>query len=151
MLQLTRPDDRERIEVLAQQIHGLHVQMLPDVYKLASEMWTQERYDEAIAQRQLFAAKLDDQIVGYALVRVRDYDGNGLVKHSALMIEEICVDEPMRYHGIGSQIMTDIRAIAKAYGCDKLLLGVYPENVGAIAFYQKCGFSIRSINMQMMP
>ena len=50
MLQLARPDDRERIEVLAQQIHGLHVQMRPDVYELTPEMWTQERYDEAVAQ-----------------------------------------------------------------------------------------------------
>ena len=149
MLQLARPNDRAEIEILAQQIHGLHVRMQPDIYELAPEMWSQERFCKAIAERQLFAAKLDDRVVGYALVRVRDYDGNGLVKHTVLMIDEICVDQTMRNHGIGSQIMTDVRAIAKAYGCDELQLGVYPQNDSAVAFYQKCGFSIRSISMQM--
>ena len=41
-----------------------------------------------------------------------------------------------------------IRALARAFGCRDLQLGVYPQNDAAVAFYQKCGFTIRSIDMQ---
>ena len=46
-------------------------------------------------------------------------------------------------------MMLGVRAIAKAFGCTDLQLGVYPQNNEAIAFYQKCGFRIRSIDMQV--
>ena len=64
MLQLARPEDRAAIDALAQQIHRMHVNWRPDIYEFAEEMWPEERFDEAVAQRQLFAAKLDDTIDG---------------------------------------------------------------------------------------
>lgn len=149
MLQLARPEDRAAIEVLAQQIHRMHVQWRPDIYELAAEMWTQERFDEAVAQRQLFAAKIDEQVVGYVLVKVRNYEMLGHVRRKVLLIDEICVDESLRNRGIGTEMMIEVRAIAKAFGCTDMQLGVYPQNNEALAFYQKCGFRIRSIDMQM--
>jgi ribosomal protein S18 acetylase RimI-like enzyme len=45
-------------------------------------------------------------------------------------------------------MMEEVRALAKAFGYTDLQLGVYPQNDAAVAFYQKCGFTIRSIDMQ---
>lgn len=149
MLQLARPEDRIAIEALAQQIHRMHVQWRPDIYELVDEMWPQERFDDAVTQRQLFTAKIDKKIVGYVLVKIRDYERGGLVKRKVLLIDEICVDESLRNRGIGTEMTSDVRAIARAYGCTDLQLGVYPQNNEALAFYQKCGFRIRSIDMQM--
>lgn len=149
MLQLARPEDCIAIEALAQQIHRMHVQWRPDIYELVDEMWPQERFDDAVTQRQLFTAKIDKKIVGYVLVKIRDYERGGLVKRKVLLIDEICVDESLRNRGIGTEMMSAVRAIARAYGCTDLQLGVYPQNNEALAFYQKCGFRIRSIDMQM--
>ena len=149
MLQLARPEDRAAIEVLAQQVHGLHVQWRPDIYAPAEQLWPQERFDSAVAQRQLFAAKIDDLVVGYVLVKTRDYEMTGHTRRKVLLVDEICVDEASRNRGIGTQMMIEVRAIAKAFGCTDLQLGVYPQNNDALAFYQKCGFRIRSIDMQM--
>jgi ribosomal protein S18 acetylase RimI-like enzyme len=44
-------------------------------------------------------------------------------------------------------MIADVRALAKVFGCTELILGVHPENDGAVVFYQKCGFRIRTINM----
>ena len=44
-------------------------------------------------------------------------------------------------------MMADIRALAKAFRCNNLQLGVYPQNDGAIRFYERNGFMIRSIDM----
>ena len=149
MLQLARPEDRAAIEVMAQQIHRMHVQWRPDIYELVNEMWPQARFDDAVSHRQLFAAKIDETVVGYVLVKIRDYERGGLVKRKVLLIDEICVDEKLRNQGIGTEMMIEVRAIAKAFGCTDMQLGVYPQNNEALAFYQKCGFRIRSIDMQM--
>ena len=101
------------------------------------------------SDRQLFCAKIDDQVVGYVLLKVRNYDIVGHVKRCVLVVDEICVDERLRNRGIGTEMMLGVRAIAKAFGCTDLQLGAYPQNNEAIAFYQKCGFRIRSIDMQV--
>ena len=149
MLQLARPEDRAAIEALAQQVHSLHVLWRPDIYAPADALWPQGRFDEAVAERQLFAAKIDDTVVGYVLVKIRNYDLVGHVRCKVLVVDEICVDEVRRNQGIGTEMMIGVRAIAKAFGCTDLQLGVYPQNNEAVAFYQKCGFRIRSIDMQM--
>ena len=149
MLQLARPEDRAAIEGLAQQVHALHVQWRPDIYAPASELWPQDRFDAAVADRQLFAAKVEETVVGYVLLKVRNYDMVGHTKRKVLVVDEICVDETRRNQGIGTEMMIEVRAIAHAFGCTDLQLGVYPQNNEALAFYQKCGFRIRSIDMQM--
>lgn len=149
MLQLARPEDRTAIEILAQQVHRLHVQWRPDIYALADQMWPQERFDTAVSERQLFAAKIDEKVVGYVFLKIRDYDMIGHIRRRVLLIDEICVDEAQRNRGIGTEMMIEVRAIAKAFGCSDMQLGVYPQNNEALAFYQKCGFRIRSIDMQM--
>ena len=149
MLQLARPEDRAAIEMLAQQVHALHVQWRPDIYESADELWPQERFDTAVAQRQLFVAKNDENVLGYVLLKIRDYDMVGHTRRKVLLVDEICVDEHLRNQGIGTEMMIEVRAIANAFGCTDLQLGVYPQNNEALAFYQKCGFRIRSIDMQM--
>ena len=149
MLQLARPEDRSSINALAVQVHDLHVAWRPDIYEQTEDLWPQQRFDAAVADRQLFCAKIDDQVVGYVLLSVRSCEVDGHVKRKVLVIDEICVDKRLRNRGIGTEMMLGVRAIAKAFGCTDLQLGVYPQNNEAIAFYQKCGFRIRSIDMQM--
>lgn len=149
MLQLARPEDHAAIESLAQQVHDLHVQWRPDIYAPAGVLWPQERFDAAVAERQLFAAKIGEKVVGYVLLKVRNYEMIGHTKRKVLLVDELCVDETLRGHGIGTEMMADVRAIARAYSCTDMQLGVYPQNSEALAFYQKCGFRIRSIDMQM--
>ena len=148
MLQLARPEDRAAIEGLAQQVHALHVQWRPDIYAPASELWPQDRFDAAVADRQLFAAKVEETVVGYVLLKVRTYDMVGHTKRKVLVVDEICVEALCRGQGVGKEMMEDVHALAKAFGCTDMQLGVYPQNDGAVAFYQKCGFAIRSIDMQ---
>ena len=128
MLQLVRPEDRAAVEALAQQIHSLHVQWRPDIYQLADEMWPQARFDAAVAERQLFAAKVDERVVGYVLLKVRNYDMIGHTRRKVLLIDEICVEETLRNQGIGTEMMIEVRAIANAFVCTDMQLGVYPQN-----------------------
>lgn len=148
MLELAIPSDRAAVNEMAAQVHAMHVGWRPDIYEMVEDMYPQARFDEAVKARELYVAKVDGAAVGYVVVKLRDYDWPGVVKRKVMLIDEFCVHEAIRGHGIGTEMMADIRALAKAFGCTDLQLGVYPQNDDAVGFYQKCGFTIRSIDMQ---
>ena len=148
MLQLARPEDREAVNLLAGKVHAMHVAWRPDIYEVTEELYSEARFLDAIRQRQLYVAKIDAVVVGYLLMKIRNYDWPGVVRRRVMILDELCVHESCRNQGIGRQMMADARALAKAFGCTDMQLGVYPQNDDAVGFYQKCGFTIRSIDMQ---
>ena len=148
MLQSARDSDREAVNAMALQVHAMHAAWRPDIYEMVEELYPLERFQEAVKERQLYVAKVGGVVVGYVLLKLRNYDWPGMIRRKVMLVDEICVEEAYRGQGIGKAMMEDVHALAKAFGCTDLQLGVYPQNDGAVAFYQKCGFTIRSIEMQ---
>ena len=148
MLELARECDREKVNELARQVHAMHVAWRPDIYEMVEEMYPQDRFSEEVARRQLYVAKIGGQVTGYVLLKIQEYNWPGVVKRKVMLVDEIAVDEICRNRGVGTVMMEEVRVLAKAFGCTDLQLGVYPQNDAAVAFYQKCGFTIRSIDMQ---
>ena len=148
MLELAQSADREAVNALARQVHAMHVLWRPDIYEMVKEQYPEERFQAAIANRELYVAKIGGMVAGYVLIRIRTAEAPGLVKRKVMLVDEICVEESCRNQGIGKEMMADVWALAKAFGCTDLQLGVYPQNDSAVAFYQKCGFTIQNITMQ---
>ena len=148
MIELATKHDRLEINRLARQVHEMHVSWRPDLYNMPEELFPEELYDELVKNRELYVAKLDGAVIGFAWVRIRTSEGVGLITRKVMLINQVCVDEALRNHGIGTQMMEEVRVLARAFGCTDLQLGVYPQNDAAVSFYQKCGFMIRSIDMQ---
>ena len=148
MLELATLSDRSTVNALAKQVHELHVSWRPDIYEMVEELYSQERFQEAVRLRQLYVAKLNGIAAGYVSLKIRDYDWPGVVRRKVMFLVEFAVEEAFRGHGIGTAMMEEVHALARAFGCTDLQLGVYPQNDDAVGFYQKCGFTIRSIDMQ---
>ena len=148
MIELATAKDRAEVNRLARQIHQLHMDWRPDIYRMPEELFPEERYAELIANRQLYVAKQNGIVSGYAQTRIRVVDAQDHMPRKVFLIEQFCVDEALRGHGIGTQMMEELRVLAKAFGCTDLQLNVYPQNDAAVSFYQKCGFMIQNINMQ---
>lgn len=148
MLELARPEDRTAINALAQQVHEMHVSWRPDLYETVGELYSQERMMESIRSRSLYTAKIDGAVIGYLSVKIKDIDFPGSAKRRIMLLDEFVVHESCRGQGIGTMMMADLRALAKAFRCSDLQLNVYPQNDDAVGFYQKCGFMIQSIVMQ---
>ena len=148
MIELANDKDRAAVNRLARQIHQLHINWRPDIYRMPDELFPEERFAELIAKRELYVAKVGGTVVGYAMVTIRNQDLPELMKRKVFYIQQFCVDEEFRNHGIGTQMMEELRVLARAFGCTDLQLNVYPENDAAVSFYQKCGFMIQNINMQ---
>lgn len=85
-----------------------------------------------------YVAKEDDQIVGvYVLLKTRPF-----------MIElvNIAVDESKQGQGIGKQLVVDCINRARDLGAKVLEVGTGNSSIGQLAFYQKCGFRIKSVD-----
>ena len=147
MLQLATKAERAAVNEIALQVHALHVHWRPDIYCMTQERYPEERFDECVANRQLYVAKIEGNVVGYALLIMRDSNQNGMVPRRVMEIRELAVHEAATGHGIGTEMMADIRALARAFRCMDMKLNVYPENEDAIRFYERNGFMIRSIDM----
>jgi len=148
MIELAMMTDCAAVNRLARQIHQMHMDWRPDIYRMPEELFPEERFAELISRRELYVAKLGGTVVGYAMTAIRDYDLPELVKRKVFCIQQFCVDEEFRNHGIGTQMVEELRILARAFGCTDLQLNVYPQNDAAVSFYQKCGFMIQNINMQ---
>ena len=148
MIELATLKNRDDVNRLARQVHEMHVQWRPDLYTMPEELFPEELYAELVKNRELYVAKLDGAVIGFALLKMRVSEGVGKVTRKIMLIDQVCVDEALRNHGIGTQMMEEVRVLARAFGCTDLQLGVYPQNDAAVSFYQKCGFMIRSIDMQ---
>ena len=148
MLQLASPADRACVARLAQQVHAFHVQWRPDLYESVPELYSEGRFLDAIRSRSLYIARIQDTVIGYCLLTIRTVSGPGVVTRKVMRVEEFCVEEALRGQGFGKDMMEDVHALAAAFRCTDLQLGVYPQNDDAVGFFQRCGFTIRSIEMQ---
>ena len=149
MLELARESDWEDVKRLSVQIHDLHVQWRPDIFYHSKEPYPKEAFMEDIKERMVYVYKEDNTVLGYVVLCLMIKDGSGVHKKKILRLESICVDKTVRGKGIGSSIVASVHALAKAFGCSDILLGMHPENENAMRFYQKCGFTIRTINLEM--
>ena len=149
MLELARESDWEDVCRLAVQIHDLHAAWRPDIYCHSEEPYARENFMEDIRNRMVYVAKLNQTVVGYVTLSIRIKSGPGVVEKRELTINSICVEETLRNHGIGKEMVMDVRALARAFRCSHVTLGAHPENDAAIAFYQKCGFSLRTVHMEL--
>ena len=149
MLELAKECDWEGIRHLSVQIHDLHVAWRPDIYFHCEEPYPKEKFLEDVANRLVFVSKEKGEIAGYVVLSVLQKSGPGTNSQKLLRLDSICVDESYRGQGIGKAMIADVRALARAFGCLEVLLGVHPENYSALAFYQKCGFHIRTINLEI--
>jgi len=149
MLELARPSDWEEINRLSRQVHDLHAAWRPDIYFSCEEPYPKADFLNHIAEKRVYVSKIGDCVAGYLVLSFFQKGGPGTYEWKRARLDSICVDETMRGRGIGREMVHDAKVLAKAFGCRELMLGVYPENDAAVAFYQKCGFKIRTINMDM--
>ncbi len=62
-------------------------------------------------------------------------------------VVELIVSEKQRGKQIGKALMEKVETYLKSVGCDSVRVGCFAPNRGAHAFYEKCGYSDRYIEM----
>lgn len=154
-MEIRRADvsDLEDINKLLYQVHKVHSDARPDIFRPGSKKYTDGELREIIADdaRPIFAAVLDGHVAGYAFCVFQEHVGErSLSDIRTLYIDDLCVDEGLRGKHIGRQLYEYVLAFAKEAGCRNVTLNVWACNPAAMKFYESCGLAVQKIGMEKL-
>lgn len=142
-------EDFNRVNELAKQVHELHVNWRPDLFLSVDEVIVKENFKEMIQAKEIFVAKIQDEIVGYITFNIKEKNNPSMRYRKQLQIEAICVDEKSRGKGIGTELLKYAKKFGKENNCTDIYLTVNEENENAIKVYEEFGFKVKSIAYSM--
>ena len=148
-IEIPQIKDYELVNKLAVQVHELHVGWRPDLFISVDEVISKEYFNELILNKEILVAKIDDKIVGYIIVNIREKEIPSMRYRKQLNIEAMCVDENHRGKGIGTQLLKCVKEFAIENNCTDLYLTVNEENKNAIKTYEKFGMKVKNIAYSM--
>lgn len=145
-------EDCHRILPLQEQISKLHFEGRPDLFRNDVRTYTEETFRELLDSptHVLLIAEADGEIAGYAfswVIRYRDHPTYR--DFDSFYIDDICVLEKFRRHGIGRAMMVRCIEEARNRKCMNVDLNVWSFNKAATAFYERCGLKERTKRMEL--
>ena len=138
---------------LLKQVGEVHHQIRPDLFRSGAQ-----KYDEAAlsallkdASRPILIAELDGKVAGYAfcILQITENDPV-LCDRKVLYIDDLCVEETLRGHGIAGALYQKVLDYARQLHCDAVTLNVWSGNDGAMRFYEKSGFKPQKVGMEVI-
>ena len=148
-IEIPQIEDFNRVNELAKQVHELHVNWRPDLFLSVDEVIVKENFKEMIQAKEIFVAKIQDDILGYITINITEKDNPSMRYRKQLQIEAICVDEKSRGKGIGTELLKYAKKFGKENNCTDIYLTVNEENENAIKVYEEFGFKVKSIAYSM--
>ena len=145
-----RAEDDEAVRRLMAQVHALHAQNRPDVYRPAEALPCAD-FQRMLADERLFmlAAEENGAVLGFCAVRVRrPAEDPALQRRVVAYMEDLCVDESRRHAGVGRRLYEAAEAQSRARGAHSLELMVWSFNEDALRFYRAMGMTPRSLVME---
>lgn len=143
--------DVDTIEKLLYQVHKVHSDARPDLFKRGSKKYTTDELKEIIAddKRPIFVAEKDGEVAGYAFcVYIEVKNDNSLCNIKTLYIDDLCVDENVRGGHIGTRLYEYVLDFAKKNGFYNVTLNVWAGNGSALKFYEHIGLKVQKIGME---
>ncbi|MBO5253476.1 MAG: GNAT family N-acetyltransferase [Clostridia bacterium] len=152
LIRALRPDDYEQSAEIFRQVHRLHQEGRPDIYRMTKNPLGIDYFTYLCGNPDGIAlcAECDGQISGIAYTYIKKPTDNpvSLPRVTAFM-DDLAVHEDFRGLGIGKALVEETRRLAKARGAVSLELMVWAFNQNAVEFYEHLGMSPRSLIMEM--
>ena len=142
--------DIDGINKLLYEVHKVHSDKRPDLFKVGSKKYTNEELAKIIVDdnRPIFVYVDNDDILGYAFCVFIKNNSNSLTDILTLYIDDLCVDENAGGKKVGTSLYNYVLQFAKDAGCYNVTLNVWACNNSALKFYEKCGLSVQKIGME---
>lgn len=134
---------------LMEQLHGLHVQNRPDVYRDADPL-SENEFSTLVEDTGKIGlvAELDGAVAGFCDAVMKQPQDPLLQPVKTAYLDDICVDEACRHRGVGKALMQAMEKAAREEGAETLSLTVWSFNRNAAVFYGAMGMSPRNIVME---
>ena len=140
----------ESVIKIMSQVQDMHVEWRPDVYKPNDNLIPEDVFEKIIENGTFYVAETNDMVVGVLEIVFRHIESPSHVTRDVIFIDTMAIDENYRGMGIGHQMFDFLKEIKQEKGLDGIELQVNAKNRAAYEMYQKCGFTEKSINMELI-
>ncbi len=135
-------DDRLKIIPLQKEIADLHRNGRPDLFRTEARYYSEGDFFAKLTHpdHRIFIAEVDGDIAGYVFAVIKHVRNHPTyVDFDTFYIDDICVAERYRRHGIASALFERCITQAREAGCCNIELNVFCFNEDAAAFYEAMG------------
>lgn len=139
------------IDKLLFQVHKVHHDVRPDLFKDGTKKYTDEELIKIIHNdlTPVFVYEEKDIVLGYAFcIHQQHINDNNLTDVKVLYIDDLCVDEKARGKHIGTKLYEYVLDYAKKNNYYEVTLNVWTDNKNALKFYEHIGLKIQKIGME---
>ncbi len=141
--------DYDAVEKIMKQVQQLHIDLRPDIFCPVDTVLSRDEYEEEVQRECCFVAEIDGLVIGLASILYRHVNVPHMVKRDVLFIETLAVDSSYRRLGVGKALLNYLIELKKEKNMDGLELQVNARNMNALKMYEACGFTMKSINMEI--
>lgn len=142
--------DYESVIKIMSQVQDMHVKWRPDIYKPNENLIPEDVFEKIVENGTFFVAETNDVVVGVLEIVFRHVESPSHVSRDVIFIDTMAIDENYRGMGIGHQMFDFLKAMKQEKRLDGIELQVNAKNRAAYEMYQKCGFTEKSINMELL-
>ena len=143
--------DIPALDQLLYQVHKVHSDVRPDIFKAGAKKYTDEELKAILASDHtpVFVTEHDGRVLGYAFCIHKQFlNDNSMTDIKTLYIDDLCVDESSRGLHIGQQLYAYVIDYARTAGYYNVTLNVWADNKPALRFYEKIGLRVQKIGME---
>lgn len=140
------------LERLLYQVHQVHSDVRPDLFRPGAKKYSAQQLLEIIADelRPVFVAQQDGQVVGYAFCIHQQHKNSNLTDIKTLYLDDLCVDQCARGAHIGTLLYEHVISYAKAHQYYNVTLNVWADNTDAVRFYETLGLHTQKIGLEQI-
>ena len=154
MIRKATHNDIPRILELLSQVNDVHAEGRPDFFIKGKRKYNEEDLlkiinDDTTPVFVYVGTRQASSVHGYAFCVIQDLSQcDNLRPDKSLYIDDICVDENYRRHGVGKKLYEHVVQFAKEEECFNIILNVWAKNPGAQAFYESMGMTVQKVCME---
>ena len=142
--------DYEAVAKIMNQVQKMHVDWRPDIYKPSNVIIPADIFAEMVKGDTFFVAEADGIVVGIMEIVFRHIESPAHATRDVIFIDSMAVDEKYRGQGIGHLFFEKVKQIKDEKRFDGIELQVNSKNKSSYEMYLKCGFTVKSINMELL-
>ncbi len=151
MIRRAVENDMPYLNKLLFQVHKVHHDVRPDLFKDGTKKYTDEELIKIIHNdlTPIFVYEENNIVLGYAFcIHQQHINDNNLTDVKVLYIDDLCVDEMARGKHIGTKLYEYVLDYAKKNNYYEVTLNVWADNTSALKFYQHIGLKVQKIGME---
>ena len=149
-IRLANKNDYESVIRIMSQVQDMHVEWRPDIYKPNENLIPEDVFEKIIENGTFYVAEENGTVVGVLEIVFRHVESPSHVTRDFIFVDSMAIDEKYRGLGIGHQMFDFLKELKKEKNLDGIELQVNARNYAAYEMYKKCGFTEKSINMELL-